>query len=122
MFTPRTPIAAIAQLFTTLIVLGTGASCATSGRGSGGEVVAVAATADVVDSAVFVTRLGVDTMAVERVVYGRRQVEADVLLRVPATTRTRYVLDRSDAGELTRMEAITQHPLAQRGPPTRVER
>lgn len=121
MFTPRTPITVTAHVVTTLIALGTVAACATMGVGSSGEVVGTS-TADVVDSAVFVTRLGVDTMAIERVVYAPRRVEADVLLRVPATTRTRYTLDRSPTGDLTRMEAITQHALAQRGPPTRVER
>src|SRR5688572_21975611 len=122
MFTPRTPSTASARRFTALIALATITACASTAGGSAGEVVGASiSTTDAVDSAVFVTRLGVDTMAIERVVYAPRRVEADVLLRVPATTRTRYVLERSPTGELARMEAITQHPLAQRGPPTRVE-
>ena len=124
MFTPPTPNAASARRFTVaFIALAAIAACTSTAGKSAGEVVGASVpTTDAVDSAVFVTRLGVDTMAIERVVYAPRRVEADVLLRVPTTTRTQYVLERSPTGELARMEAITQHPLAQRGPPTRVER
>jgi hypothetical protein len=59
------------------------------------------------DSAVFVTRLGSDTLVVERVIRGRLHVEADVAMRVPRTTRTHYVLALSDKGQLERMEAVT---------------
>ena len=62
------------------------------------------------DSAAFVTRLGTDTLAVERFVYSRDtrsgRIEADVLLRVPRTTRTRYTLELSAAGELLRLETV----------------
>lgn len=58
------------------------------------------------DSASFVTRLGSDTLVVERFVYrSPTRIEAEVLLRVPRTTRTRYVLELSPAGELARFEA-----------------
>jgi hypothetical protein len=89
---------------------------ATSGcaSGTGGRVVEAGDAAlpapDRADSAVFVTRLGVDTVAVERAVYTPRRVEADVLVRVPTTTRTRYVLELSPAGELARLE--TTRPLS----------
>jgi hypothetical protein len=56
------------------------------------------------DSATFITRLGADTLVVERVVQRGRRIEADVLLRVPRTTRTHYVLELSPAGELVSME------------------
>ncbi len=59
------------------------------------------------DSASFVTRLGSDTLVVERVVRHARRVEAEVLHRVPRTTRTRYVLELSPSGELLRMDAVT---------------
>lgn len=59
------------------------------------------------DSAVFVTRLGADTLVVERVVRSSRRVEAEVAMRVPRTTRTVYVLELSNSGMLERMEATT---------------
>ena len=59
------------------------------------------------DSAVFVTRLGSDTLVVERVVRSTQRVEAEVAMRVPRTTRTVYVLQLSPSGMLERMEATT---------------
>ena len=59
------------------------------------------------DSAVFVTRLGSDTLVVERVVHSRHRVEADVAMRVPRTTRTHYLLELSPRNTLERMEAVT---------------
>jgi hypothetical protein len=59
------------------------------------------------DSATFVTRLGSDTLVVERVVRSPRRVEAEVAMRVPRTSRTVYVLELSPAGMLERMEAST---------------
>jgi Protein of unknown function (DUF2911) len=59
------------------------------------------------DSAVFVTRLGSDTLVIERVIRSPRRVEAEVAMRVPRTTRTMYVLELSPAGTLERMEAVT---------------
>ena len=69
--------------------------------------IAAAQHALAIDSAVFVTRLGSDTLVVERVVRTPRRVEADVAMRVPRTTRTRYVLDLSASGNLERMEAVS---------------
>jgi hypothetical protein len=60
-----------------------------------------------VDSAVFVTRLGSDTLVIERVVRSPRRVEAEVAMRVPRTTRTVYVLDLSPSGMFERMESAT---------------
>jgi hypothetical protein len=68
---------------------------------------AAAQSASAIDSAVFVTRLGSDTLVVERVVRSPRRVEAEVAIRVPRTTRTRYVLDLSASGHLERLEAVT---------------
>lgn len=58
------------------------------------------------DTAAFVTRLGTDTLAVERVVRMPRRIEADVVLRIPQTTRTQYVLELSSAGDMVRMQSI----------------
>ena len=125
MFTPRSLSLARARLVgaSCSLLIAAGA-CATSAGGSVAESGSgpAGAVATGTDSAAFVTRLGVDTVAVERVVYSPRRVEADVLLRVPTTTRTHYRLDLSPAGDLVAMEAITQHATAQRGPPTRHER
>ena len=57
------------------------------------------------DSAVFVTRLGADTLVVERVIRAPQRVEAEVAMRVPRTTRTVYVLELSSSGMLERMQA-----------------
>jgi hypothetical protein len=66
-----------------------------------------AATKSALDSAVFVTRLGSDTLVIERVIRSPRRVEAEVAMRVPRTTRTMYVLELSPTGSLERMEAVT---------------
>lgn len=65
------------------------------------------ALAQQADSAVFVTRLGADTLVIERVVRLPQRVHAEVAMRVPRTTRTTYVLELSPAGALQRLEATT---------------
>jgi hypothetical protein len=120
MFAPRHRFTFVAHTVLPSVALALVASCTT---GTGSQTVSGGATVarpDAADSASFVTRLGVDTVAVERVVYAPRRVEADVLLRMPVTTRTRYALDLSPAGELTRLEAVTTDPRAG-GAPTRRE-
>ena len=62
------------------------------------------------DSASFVTRLGADTLVIERVIRTEQRVDAEVVLRVPRTTRTRYVLELDSTGALVRMEALTFAP------------
>ena len=71
------------------------------------STVAVAQHTHTLDSAVFVTRLGADTLVVERVIRSPRRVEAEVAMRVPRTTRTVYVLELSPSGMLERMQATT---------------
>jgi hypothetical protein len=71
------------------------------------------------DSGAFVTRLGADTLAVERFVRTPGRVEADVVLRVPTTTRTRYVLELTPAGEMTRLTTVTTDPRASAAPARR---
>ncbi|RMF65442.1 MAG: DUF2911 domain-containing protein [Bacteroidetes bacterium] len=59
-----------------------------------------------VDEAAFVTRLGADTLAVERFTYTPDRVEADVVLRTPETRRYHYVLAMDSAGHLLRFESV----------------
>jgi hypothetical protein len=123
MFTPRPPLSLIRPVAVAVLTFVIAGACASgAGRSAAEAGGAPAAPIDAADSAALVTRLGVDTVAVERVVYAPRRVEADVLLRVPATTRTRYVLELSPAGEFAGMEAVTQQAVAGRGPPTRHRR
>ncbi|MDQ3699041.1 MAG: DUF2911 domain-containing protein [Gemmatimonadota bacterium] len=74
------------------------------------NVPAAAAQTGRPDSAAFVTRLGADTLVVERVVRTPRRIEAEVLLRVPATTLTRYVLELSPDGKMLSLEARSFDP------------
>lgn len=62
-------------------------------------------------SAGFVTRLGEDTLAVERFVRTPTGMEATVALRAPRTTLTTYRLDLDAAGRLTGYEAVVRQPL-----------
>ena len=73
------------------------------------------------DSAVFVTRLGADTLVIERVVRSPRRVQAEVAMRVPRTSRTMYVLELSSSGLLERMEATTFDTTGGGAAPTRRE-
>ena len=73
------------------------------------------------DSAVFVTRLGADTLVIERVVRSPRRVHAEVAMRVPRTSRTVYVLELSSSGMLERMEATTFDTAGGSTTPTRRE-
>lgn len=66
--------------------------------------------AEPADSASLVTRLGDDTLAVERFVRTRNRIEAEVVLRSPAVSRTRYLLELSPSGGLTRLEAVGLDP------------
>lgn len=71
---------------------------------------AAAQTGARADSASLVTRLGNDTLAVERFVRVGNRIEAEVVLRSPEVSRTRYILELSPAGGLTRLEAIGLDP------------
>jgi hypothetical protein len=62
------------------------------------------------DSAGYVTRLGTDTLAIERFVLTPERVEAEVLLRIPTTKRTTYVLELAPVGTMRRFESITYDP------------
>jgi hypothetical protein len=68
------------------------------------------------DSASLVTRLGNDTLAVERFVRTGSRIEAEVVLRSPSVSRTRYLMETSPAGGMTRLEMVSLDPRA--GTPT----
>jgi hypothetical protein len=88
----------------------------------GAQGAAPAAPAATPDSAVLVTRLGVDTLAIERFVRTPRRVEAQVLLRTPRTSLTRYVMLLDAQGNMTRLESSMRDPLAPAdAPPLRAE-
>lgn len=57
------------------------------------------------DSGAFVTRLGADTIAVERWVRSPEKVEAEVVLRVPRTTFATYLIELNDQGGLSHYDA-----------------
>lgn len=61
-------------------------------------------TAQMPDSAAFVTLLGADTLAVERFVWTPGRIEAETVLRSPRTRVGRYVLETDPHGELVRYE------------------
>ena len=92
----RTPLRRAARTVLPLALL---AASAPSGLG-----------AQAADSALFVTRLGRDTIAVERVRFSANRVDADVVLRVPRTARTTYAMELSPSGELSRLESTTLGP------------
>jgi hypothetical protein len=83
--------------------------------------VAFAQRTSALDSAVFVTRLGSDTLVVERIIRSPQRVEAEVAMRVPRTSRTVYVLQLSPAGMLERMETSTFDTTAGGASPARRE-
>ncbi len=57
------------------------------------------------DSGAFVTRLGEDTIAVERWVRSPEKMEAEVVLRVPRTTFRAYLIELNDQGGLAHYDA-----------------
>lgn len=61
--------------------------------------------------AAFVTRLGADTLAVERFAHTPEGMTATVALRTPRTTLTTYDLRLGADGQLVRYEAVTRQPL-----------
>ena len=62
------------------------------------------------DSAAFVTRLGNDTLVVERFVRSADRMEADVILRSPRTVRTTYLVEFTPEGAISRMESESTRP------------
>ena len=67
------------------------------------------------EAAGFVTRLGADTLAVERFTQTASGMEATVALRAPRTTLTSYRLRLTAAGSLVAYEAVTRQPLTGEG-------
>jgi hypothetical protein len=71
------------------------------------------------DSGAFVTRLGADTLALERFVRTSTEMRATVVLRVPRTTLTHYRAGFTSSGLLGELRAVTLAPLT--GDTLRVE-
>lgn len=92
-------------------------ACASGGSATGGaagtSATAVSAPAltpalaTSADSAVLVTRLGADTLVIERIIRRPGRVDVDVLSRVPRTMHTVYWTELTPAGELARYYAET---------------
>ncbi len=70
----------------------------------------VPATAQRPDSLAFVARLGVDTVAIERIVRTPTMLEADVVIRSPRTTLFRHRMTMTPDGHLQRLEATVLNP------------
>jgi hypothetical protein len=60
------------------------------------------------DSATFVTRLGADTLVVERVVRTPTSVQAEVVVRTPTTTHTVTTMSLGPDGMVRRWESISR--------------
>ena len=71
------------------------------------------------DSGAFVTRLGADTLALERFVRTPTEMRATVVLRVPRTTLTHHRARLSPAGLLEELRAVTVAPLSGAATPVR---
>ena len=73
------------------------------------------------DSAAFITRLGADTLAVERWVRTPGRVEATAVVRSPRATLRRYVLEQTPEGRMERFTEQVLDPEAPERPPQRTE-
>jgi hypothetical protein len=62
------------------------------------------------DSLAFVARLGVDTVAIERIVRTATTLDADVVIRSPRTTLFRHRMTMTPDGHLQRLEATVLNP------------
>lgn len=89
-------------------------ACASGGSATATSATAVSASPAVspalappTDSAVLVTRLGADTLVIERIVRRPGRVDVDVLSRVPRTMHTVHWMELTPAGELARYYAET---------------
>jgi hypothetical protein len=82
---------------------------------------ALPAGAQVADRAAFVTRLGDDTLAVERMAFRQGSVEVEALLRSPSVTYHRYRLERDQEGGLARYVARVWAGVDDGGEPVREE-
>src|SRR5687768_4948574 len=94
------------------VACASGGSAAGSATGTSATAVSASpalspALAPSADSAVLVTRLGADTLVIERIIRRPGRVDVDVLSRVPRTMHTVYWMELTPAGELARYYAET---------------
>jgi len=80
-------------------------ACSSSTPAAGGALTPVAA-----DTSSLTARLGVDTIAVERIISTPRRVEAEIVVRSPRTSLQRHVADFDGAGMLSRLEVTMLDP------------
>ena len=98
------------KLFALALTAALAAGCA-SAPPAPADVGTPPVVADGVETAGFVTRLGDDTLAVERFTVGPGGIEATVAVRAPRTTLIDYRLDLGADGGLEAYEAVTRQPL-----------
>ncbi|HMG96824.1 MAG TPA: DUF2911 domain-containing protein, partial [Gemmatimonadaceae bacterium] len=68
-------------------------------------------------SAYIVTRLGVDTVAIERYIRSNGKLEGDLVLRYPRTRTFHYVADLGSRGEVKSLTTTVQRPGADQAAP-----
>ncbi|MGK2962652.1 MAG: DUF2911 domain-containing protein, partial [Gemmatimonadaceae bacterium] len=73
--------------------------------------VAAPAPVAAVDTSSLTARLGVDTIAVERIISTPRRLEAEIVVRSPRTSLQRHVADFDQTGMLSRLEVTMLDPL-----------
>ncbi|MGI9043915.1 MAG: DUF2911 domain-containing protein [Gemmatimonadaceae bacterium] len=89
----------------TVAVLISGA-CSSTSPWPGVPLAALAAA----DTSSLTARLGVDTIAIERIIRTPRRVEAEIVVRSPRTSLQRHVADLDAMGNLSRLEVATIDP------------
>lgn len=76
-----------------------------------------AAPAEAPEQGVFITRLGTDTLIVERFTRTATRLEGEVVARTPHTTVRRYMADLRPDGTIERFETVVESPGAPRPTP-----
>lgn len=74
------------------------------------------------DRGTFVTRLGIDTIAIETFTRTRDRIEGDVAIRNPRTRTIHYVATLGPTGTVTRFQMTSAIPSAPAGTPPVIER
>lgn len=77
---------------------------------AGAALIAAAASAQTVDSAAFIIRLGSDTVAVERYRVTAERIVAEAVSRSPSTVVHRFEVQRGPGGEVRSAELTARRP------------